>query len=875
MKNSSRIAAAVAASVVVALMAPVPAQAAAGPSLTVHYTDSAPDPSGQVTAQLLDGTTPSATETTQDAFGEVTTFEFAAGDGPVGFRVTGDSRFPEDLRYLIGADADAEAWVVDGDPRIYREPIAVPDVARVQDQKVYLPVSALTELLGVATSTGKNGYVFDGQPVGSIDILTLRYGRDYHEIAVDRNRIGSNVTGNMLREFTELDAVFRDVDGFRDGADYYLSFAAIERILQVGTLVHPEGLFLLAPQRSAHDTVADADPETVGFDPERLDDLDAFAQQQIDAGYAAIAVSVTRNGKLVKNSAWGDALKYSTSTDGEGNVVPARLLPEDQRVPATPDTLFDLASNSKMYATNYAIQRLVTEGRLDLDRTLQSFPGWEDFTDANSEYTGKWTVGGPGGIPAVYTGKETVTVRDILHHVGGMIPDPEYPNLASAGELWYQTDDPDDRSGIIDAISRTPLRYAPRTVFAYSDVDYMILGLLVEQITGKRLDVYLEEEFYGPLGLEDTMFRPLEAGVAPERIAATELNGNTRDGNVSFGTLPDGTPVPIRDETLRGEVHDEKAFYSMAGVAGHAGLFSTTGDMAVLTQLMLNGGVYGGREYFDTDVADRFVQPFAIDPTPANLDASTIGLGWRIHSKSAAAYYYFNWGPSRSTYGHQGWTGTLTIIDPVHDMTVTILTSRIHSPVVTPPNGFDSGKLAASSLAPLSALVYRALIEEGPDYRVEAGVSEVMPIEVANGTLEVDALAELPLTVTITDADGATHEVAVSWSIDGYDPAGGVFTARGALQRPAWLVPADGAQPLEVSAQVTVAQAPGESAGGADGGAGGAAADGGAGADPAAGDGSLPQTGGTLQAWLPLAALVLLLGGAVLVIARRRRSRRE
>src|SRR5699024_4815289 len=198
---------------------------------------------------------------------------------------------------------------------------------------------------------------------------------------------------------------------------------------------------------------------------------------------------------------------------------------------------------------------------------------------------------------------------------------------------------------------RTPLMYAPRSTFAYSDLDFMILGLIVEQVTGMRLDEYLRQEFYGPLGLQGTYFRPLDHGVNPHQVAATELNGNTRDGNVSFGTHPDGSDVYIRDYTLRGEVHDEKAFYTMAGIAGRAGLFSTTSDMAVLTQLMLNDGIYAGRQYFTEDVIEEFTTPYAADPSEA--DMSTIGLGWRVHSKRAAAYYYFNWGPSRSTFGHQ------------------------------------------------------------------------------------------------------------------------------------------------------------------------------------------------------------------------------
>lgn len=867
-----RLAAFAAATLTFSLISVVPAAAApADADLTVHFTDGTPSPHAEVEARLLDGTEPASTSVSTDSFGEVTYVDFPdSGSGQPGFRVAGDSRFPDDLRYVQAGGATAEVWVVDGDPRLYTAPVELDQtLTRTVDRKVYVPVSQLASI-GVTYRYGTNGYVFDGAAAGTVDILTLTRGRDYFEIAVDTNRIGSNVTGNMLADYTDL--VFDDVDGFRDGDEYYLSFGAIERIFQVKTLVHPEGLLLLAQQAVAHDQVQSADPAAVGFDPAKLAAIDDFVQAQVDEGGPAVAISVTKDGKLVKNDAWGYAQKYSTASAADGTIQPAQLLPEAEWSPATADTLFDLASNSKMYATNYAIQRLVSEGRLDLDRTLQSFPGWEEFTDANSDYTGKWTVGGAGGIPAVYTGKETITIRDILHHNAGLIPDPEYPNRTSAGDLWYQTDDADDRSGIIDAISRTPLRYAPRTVFAYSDVDFMILGLLVEQITGERLDVYIEEEFYGPLGLDDTMFRPLHSGVDPERIAATELNGNTRDGNISFGTLDDGEPVPMRRYTLRGEVHDEKAYYSMAGVAGHAGLFSTSGDMAVLTQLMLNGGVYGGSEYFTKDVADQFVTPFSLNP--ATVASSTIGLGWRVHSQSAAAYYYFNWGPSRSTFGHQGWTGTLTIIDPVHQITITILTNMRHSPVVSPPNGFAGAEFAVADLVPLSALVYRALDAESTQFRVAASVAPVDAVSVPAGTSEDEARGLLPTTVAVTDDQGAEHMVPVSWELPDYDSAvAGRYAALGTLELPVWLLPADGQGPVTVETAVTVREAaPGGGPGSGPGTSDPDSPGDGAGA-AAGGTGDLARTGAEVAPWVLAAAGLAVFGGMGMLALRRRRSR--
>ena len=714
-----------------------------GTELRVHYSSSAHGPHA-VRATSLDRRHGRLIERDRDGFGTSYTFTFpaAGADAYLGF-TTDDDTFGDQTRYVRAADGEAEVWVLEDDPRTYTEPqeVASGDVTW-RDGTPYVAVEDLAGLLDLTYSYGTNGYRFDGAAPGTLDILTIFRGRDYFEISTGTDRIGSNVTGNMLRAYTDL--VFDDVDGFRADGKYYLSFGQIERTFQVAMRTGEGRSWLLVPEDVAYDTLQTADPEDVGFDADRLAELDQFLQSQVDDGSPAVAVIVTKDGKIVKNDAYGYALRYSTREVG-GQTLPAELLPEEEWQEASTDTLFDLASNTKMYATNYAIQHLVSEGRLDLDQPVSSFPGWGCFTDESTVYTGKWTVGGAGGITAEHTGKADITLRDLLHHRGGLIPDPEYPNLTSAGELWYQTTDPDDRSGIISAICETPLMYAPRTTFAYSDVDFMILGLIVEQVTGQRLDSYLEQEFYAPLGLEHTYFNPLDHGIEPEQVAATELNGNTRDGNVSFGTQVDGTPVFIRDYTLRGEVHDEKAFYSMAGIAGHAGLFSTTSDMAVLTQLMLNDGIYEGEQYFTEDVIGEFTAPYS--PDPDEVDSSTYGLGWRVHSASAAAYWYFNWGPSRSTFGHQGWTGTLTIIDPLHDMTITILTNMRHSPVIDPPNGFAGGQYPVSDLAPISAHVYRALTNETEQTATTAGLNSSLARYIESGGVAGPIAGQLDRTL--------------------------------------------------------------------------------------------------------------------------------
>src|SRR5699024_7795362 len=345
--------------------------------LVVHYA-SEQEPRVPVRATSLEGRNGRLAEVDRDDFGTSYTFSFrrTAPDAYLGFR-TADATFGEQTRYVQATDASAEVWFVDGDPRgcSQRQEVPAADVTW-REGVPYVAVEDLTGLLDLTYSYGTNGYEFDGAAPGTLDLLTIARGRDYYEIATDTDRIGSNVTGNMLRAYTDL--VFDDVAGFRADGKYYLSFGQIERTFQVAMRTAGERSWLLLPQDVAHDSLMTAEPEDVGFDPDRLADLDQFLQDQVDDGSPAVAVIVTKDGKIVKNDAYGYALRYSTRTE-DGQTLPAQLLPEEEWQTAGTDTLFDLASNTKMYATNYAIQHLVSQGRLDLDRTVASFPGWECF----------------------------------------------------------------------------------------------------------------------------------------------------------------------------------------------------------------------------------------------------------------------------------------------------------------------------------------------------------------------------------------------------------------------------------------------------------------------------------------------------------------
>ncbi|MEE7548913.1 serine hydrolase, partial [Xanthomonas sp. Kuri4-1] len=176
----------------------------------------------------------------------------------------------------------------------------------------------------------------------------------------------------------------------------------------------------------------------------------------------------------------------------------------------------------------------------------------------------------------------------------------------SAGERYSH-----ERERTQALLTRLPLDYPTGSRNLYSDTDFLLAGLLVERLTGQRLDAYVENAFYRPLGLQRTRFAPLAGGdLTPADFAATEPQGNTRGGRVAF--------PGIRRHTLRGEVHDEKAYYAMGQVAGHAGLFSDAEELAVLVQLMLDGGQRDGRRFFDAATAARFTAPAG--PRPRATD---------------------------------------------------------------------------------------------------------------------------------------------------------------------------------------------------------------------------------------------------------------
>jgi beta-N-acetylhexosaminidase len=288
----------------------------------------------------------------------------------------------------------------------------------------------------------------------------------------------------------------------------------------------------------------------------------------------------------------------------------------DAKSPAvTVDTIYDAASLTKPVVTAALIAMQVEAGRIGLDLPVARYiPEWNDGPNPD------W--------------RKTVTVRNLLTHSSGLPAHEDYfLTLHSKREF-------------IAAICREPLEYAPGTKTVYSDLGFILLGEILERATGKTMDQLAHEQIFAPLNLAGTMFNPPKSLLS--RIAPTE-NDTT-----------------FRKRLLQGEVHDENAF-AMSGVAGHAGLFATAGDLAAFCQMLLNGGIYGHHRLLTRATISQFT---AAQPLADNART----LGWMTPTPNSSSGRYF----SAHTFGHLGFTGTSIWIDPDRRLFVILLTNRVY-----------------------------------------------------------------------------------------------------------------------------------------------------------------------------------------------------
>jgi len=284
----------------------------------------------------------------------------------------------------------------------------------------------------------------------------------------------------------------------------------------------------------------------------------------------------------------------------------------------TARTMYDVASLTKVIVTTTLVAKLV-EG---------DFPVPLDLDAPVERYLPEWSAG-----PQL-DWRHRVTVRHLLTHTSG---------LPALKEYWRTSKSKQDT---LTKIFAEPMEYEPGTKETYSDLGIILMAEIVERLTGRPLDELAKTYIFGPLGMNDSMFRPPKK--LWREIAPTEFDGR------------------LRNRLVRGEVHDENAF-AIGGVSGHAGLFSTAPDLAAFCQMLLNGGVYAHKRILRRATIAQFT-------TPQQLSNGSRTLGWAVPTEGSSSGHFF----SAHSFGHTGFTGTSIWIDPDRQLFVVLLTNRVN-----------------------------------------------------------------------------------------------------------------------------------------------------------------------------------------------------
>ena len=402
-------------------------------------------------------------------------------------------------------------------------------------------------------------------------------------------------------------------------------------------------------------------PEQVGMSAEVLNKIDTLVERSIQARiFPGCEVVVARKGRVVFQRSYG-TLTYDNLTEKVTN-----------------ETLYDVASVTKVAATLQAVMYLHEEGVLDLKQKAAHY------------------------LPElVGTNKAAITIEDLLLHRSGLVS--FYPKLwertktgggglmteyySSIRDSVYSMQiapklfaKPALRDSVWKGIIQSPMRKEVngKHSFVYSDLGILVLQKVVERITNQPLDEFLSQNFYEPLGMMTTTYSPL--GRFPEsQIAPTEND------------------FSYRNQLLRGTVHDQMAAV-YGGVAGHAGLFSTAYDLAILMQMNLQKGHYGDRRYFQEETLPFFSKMYD--------SAHHRGLGWDKAPTNGESNFVAATASSNS-FGHSGFTGTLVWADPKEELVFVMLSNRVH------PNAENNEINRKRIRRRVHEIVYQAILKDG------------------------------------------------------------------------------------------------------------------------------------------------------------------
>jgi beta-N-acetylhexosaminidase len=346
-------------------------------------------------------------------------------------------------------------------------------------------------------------------------------------------------------------------------------------------------------------------------DPMNLEPMDVRGEAKLQPAFTVIENAIADHAFPGATMAVGFRGKVSYHAFGK--------LSYDSNSPATKiDTRYDLASLTKVVVTTTLVEKLV-EG--DFPSPL--------FLDAPIErYLPEWSTGPQPEW------RHRVTVRNLMTHTSGLPPFKEYWRTSKG------------KADTLSKIFAEPLEYEPGTKVVYSDLGIILMAEIIQRLTGNPLDQLAREYIFDPLGMSNSMYNPPKK-LWPE-IAPTEIDNQ------------------LRHRLVQGEVHDENA-YAIGGVSGHAGVFSTSPDLAAFCQMLLNRGIYAHQRIVKRATLSEFTAPQA-------LAKDTRTLGWVVPTEGGSSGHYF----SARSYGHTGFTGTTIWIDPDRQLFVVLLTNRVN-----------------------------------------------------------------------------------------------------------------------------------------------------------------------------------------------------
>jgi CubicO group peptidase (beta-lactamase class C family) len=345
-----------------------------------------------------------------------------------------------------------------------------------------------------------------------------------------------------------------------------------------------------------------------------------------------------------------------------------------QSPPMSLESIFDLASVTKISATTVSVMKLYEEGLLDLNKTLGDYLPWTKGSNKAGLIIKDILLHQAGLTPFIVFYKETLDASGKLRtDIYSETPKPGY--TVRVAEKIYMRNDWQDT--MFDRILKSPL--GPKNKYVYSDNDFIFLGKVVEQLSGLTLDQYVQKNFYDKIGMYSTGFKPRNR-FQLECIVPTE------------------TDKYFRQQTTVGDVHDEGASM-FGGVAGHAGLFSNAYDLSLLYQMLLNGGTINGERYLKPETINMF--------TAYNSKVSRRGLGFDKPEKdnNIRKDPYPSSLASPETFGHTGFTGTCVWVDPKYDIVYIFLSNRVY------PTR-DNGKLSTMGIrGKIQDAIYKAVSE--------------------------------------------------------------------------------------------------------------------------------------------------------------------